>query len=140
MNFWSSISKLPKSCSLCGSLSGVKSSNVFVSSVARALTSSGRALTAAVIVTRPPVNDLRSLRVLDFSALGALDRLVHHRWDTGRCIGSPIHPTNLYRRDRCGVSETTASASSSFRSLREGMGNFGIAFLRGGERFGKLGR
>src|ERR1700732_2945557 len=49
MNFWSSISKLPKSCSLCGSLSGVKLSNVLVSSIARALTSSGRALTAAVI-------------------------------------------------------------------------------------------
>src|ERR1700730_8611930 len=59
MNFWSSISKLPKSCSLCGSLSGVKSSNVLVSSIARALTSSGRALTAAVIMTRPPGNDLR---------------------------------------------------------------------------------
>jgi hypothetical protein len=52
----------------------------------------------------------------------------------------PIHPTNPYRRDRCGVSETTASVSSSFRSVREGMGDFGIAFLPGGERFGKLGR
>ena len=43
----------------------VKSSNVLVSSIARALTSSGKALTAAVIMTRPPVNDLRkrSLRL-----------------------------------------------------------------------------
>jgi hypothetical protein len=38
------------------------------------------------------------------------------------------------------VSETTASVSSSFRSGREGIGDFGIAFLPGGERFGKLGR
>jgi hypothetical protein len=41
-------------------------------------------------------------------------RSPHHRWDSGRCRGSPIHPTNLYRRDRRSVSETTASASSSF--------------------------
>ena len=36
--------------------------------------------------------------------------------------------------------ETTASVSSSFRSGREGIGDFGIAFLPGGDRFGKLGR
>jgi hypothetical protein len=44
------------------------------------------------------------------------------------------------RAYRCGVSETMASVSSSFRRGREGMGIFGIAFLPGGERFGKLGR
>jgi hypothetical protein len=36
--------------------------------------------------------------------------------------------------------ETTASVSSSFRSGRDGMGDFGLAVLPGGERFGKLGR
>ena len=76
---------------------GVKSSNVLVRSIARALTSSGRALTAAVIMMRPPVNDLRkrSLRV----------RIL-----------------------------------ALFRRVRDGMGDFRIAFLPGGERFGKLGR
>ncbi len=36
--------------------------------------------------------------------------------------------------------ETTASVASSFRRVREGIGDFGIAFLPGGDRFGKLGR
>jgi hypothetical protein len=37
----------------------VKSSNVLVSSIARALTLSGKALMAAVIMTPSPANDLR---------------------------------------------------------------------------------
>ena len=72
----------------------------------------------------------------EFSDLS--DRLT--TMDSGRCRGSSIHPTNLCRRDGRGVSETTASVSSSFRRGRGGMGDFGIAFLPGGERSGKLGR
>ena len=88
-------------------------------------------------MTRPPVNDLRKrslrVRILALSAPGSPRarrvRSPHHRWDSGRCRGSPIHPTNRYRRDRCGVSETAASVSSSFRACARGWGDFGIAFL-----------
>jgi len=86
----------------------------------------------------------RQITILGFRGDPGKDRpwraSPHHTWDTGRCIGSPIHPTNPYRRDRCGVYETTASVSSSFRRGREGMGDFGIAFVPGRDRFGKLGR
>ena len=36
--------------------------------------------------------------------------------------------------------EAVKRMSSSFRRGREGIGDFGIVFLAGGERFGKLGR
>jgi hypothetical protein len=84
----------------------------------------------------------------DFSALGAQDRLVLVLGFDLRITGGtavvaeavPFIPPIPYRRDRCGVSETTASVSSSFGSGREGIGDFGIVFFPGGERFGKLGR
>jgi hypothetical protein len=76
-----------------------------------------------------------------------LDRLVLVGFDLRIAGGAavvaeavPFIPPIPYRGDRCGVSETTASVSSSFRSGREGMGDFGIVFLPGGERFGKLGQ
>jgi hypothetical protein len=86
------------------------------------------------------------VRARTLAGLGRFRR--HHFVGAGRFAsqvmpptrGSPIQPTNPYRRDRYGVSETMASVSSSFSSGREGMGDFGIVFLRGGERFGKLGR
>jgi len=133
---WSSISKLPKLCSLCGSSSGVKSSNVLVSSIARALTSFGRALTAAVIMTRPPVNDLRK-RSLGVRILALLVPWIAS-CPSGSISASQVGHRSLQRQTHSSHQSvpqgqgTTASVSSSFRSVREGMGDFGIAFLPSG--------
>src|ERR1700732_2346893 len=55
MNFWSSISKLPKSCSLCGSLSPVKATNVATLRTTIARTSEGRESTPLVKTNFPSV-------------------------------------------------------------------------------------
>src|SRR5215472_1675898 len=51
--------KLPKSCSPCGSLSGVKSVNAATWTMASAFTQSGNSLTPDVITALPPRNVVR---------------------------------------------------------------------------------
>lgn len=70
-NFRPTSSKLPKSCSPCGSLSSVKRSKRETSTSAFALTMSGSSATLAVITTLPAENDLRnaSLSSRTFSVL-----------------------------------------------------------------------
>jgi hypothetical protein len=83
----------------------------------------------------------------DFGALGALDRLGLIGFDLRIAGGTavvaeavPFIPPICTAGTGVMFSETTASVSSSFRSGREGIGDFGIAFWPSGEWFGKLGR
>jgi len=103
----------------------------------RALTSSGRALTAAVSMTRPPVNDSRK-RSLSVRILALLTPWIAS-CSSGFDLASQVGHRSLQRQSHSSHQSVpqgqvwcfrnTASVSSSFRRGREGMGDFGIAFL-----------
>ena len=84
----------------------------------------------------------------DFSALGALDCLVLIGFDLGIAGGTAVVAEAVpFIPPICTAGTGVvlpkpwqALVSSSFRSVREGLGDFGIAFLPGGDRFGELGR
>jgi len=54
--------------------------------------------------------------------------------------GVAVKHGKMRKRDSIAEEAAECQLSSSFGSVRKGMGDFGIAFLPGGERDGKLGR